>query len=582
MSTLYPQTKIEWIDKSQIPPINFDTDNSPLFMTAFTSDKGTEDLNIVSGAEFFKQYGNNILFKKHGQPLLQAARAINAGAKLLVKRVVAPDAKLANLIVTVKVTEEGLEEPKNVKYTYQAHTVDTATTKDDIDTIAATLLDESQGVYPLFAIYDVGRGISNKKFRISPDFTGSKYLPFLQYKLDIIEGSTVLESMVFSINPDMIYNSNNFSLQSVVNSNSKQVKASMYETGINKFTEKMLTYVDELVTIEDVFNTDILFGYKKTGEAYSNITLHEDSININHVYGIGLQSGTNGAFGDNPIEAVTYGQEVAKVFNGEATDAIYDMVNYQIDAVIDANYPAEVKRAIENLATFREDFFYFRDLGHTYTFDQMKNVHDEALRNKFSGSYHLSYEVIDPFTKRQIPVTVGYSLASLLVDHFKNGRNRPLSGQLHGFVLNEAVKGTINYIPRKTPSIDQFQQLNDIGINYGSYYNDKFVIDTQYTSQEEYTQLSFINNVLAIQALIKDIRIRCPYTRYSFLDGDDFKKYQKDVERIIEKHKFNFADIKFTYLQDEVMIQNKIYYASIEVKCRNYIQSEYFKIYTIN
>lgn len=580
MSTLYPQTKIEWIDQSQIPSITFDTDNSPLFMCAFTSDKGREDLNIVSGADFFKQYGNSILFQKHGQPLLQTARAINAGARVLAKRVVAPDSKLANAIVSVKLTEKMELETKVMELTYQIHSVASATKKLDVDTVAATLLDDVTGVYPLFAIYDIGRGTSDKKFRLSPDFNGSKYLPFLQYKLDIMENAETLETVNCSINPDMIYNSNNFSLSTVINANSKQVRSSMYEKGIEGFITKMATFLEK--SQEELFNMDILFGYDKKGQALKNVKFAEDSVNINHVYGIGLQNGSNGTFGDAPLDAVEYEAELAKVFNGQATDAIYDMINYQIDAIIDANYPASVKRAIENLCTFREDIFYFRDLGHVFTVEQMKNVHNEALHNKFSASYHLSYEVIDPYSKKQIPVTIGYSLSSLLVDHFKNGRNRPLSGQLYGFVLTDAVEGTVNYIPRKTPSIDQFQELNDLRINYGSYYGDKLVVETQYTSQEEYTQLSFINNVLAIQELIKDIRKRCPYTRYTFLDGDDFKKYQKDVERIIAKHKFNFADIKFTYLEDPTMIQNKIYYASIEVKCRNYIQAEYFKIYTIN
>ena len=70
-------TKIILEDNSVIPSIEIsDSSNQPVIMAAFTSDKGTEDLIEVSGEDFFKQYGTNISFKRHGQPLLQAANAI--------------------------------------------------------------------------------------------------------------------------------------------------------------------------------------------------------------------------------------------------------------------------------------------------------------------------------------------------------------------------------------------------------------------------------------------------------------------------------------------------------------------------
>lgn len=580
--TLYPQTKIEWYDNSQITPLSFDTDNSPLFLCAFTSDKGPEDMREVSGVDFFNLYGNDISFARHGQALLQTAAAINSGARVLAKRFVASDAKLANTIVSIKVeTEPQLpteEEITSIKYTFKTTTVE-ADDKSSIDLAAAALLDEGQNTYPLFAIYDVGRGVSNKKFRISPDFSSSKYLSFLQYRIDIIENSEILESLYFSINPNLIYNDSNYSIANVINNNSSQVKSSIYEDGVNKFIEKMASILKK--TTNEIYNMDILFGNEKTGVANELFTTTEESINLNHIYGIGLQSGSNGSFSDAPINAINYGDELLKVFNGEATTDIYDVVNYQIDAVIDANYPAETKRAIEALAEFRQDFFYFRDLGFVNTIAQMKIVHQQAVKNKFSASYHSSYDIIDPYSKKQIKVTIGYSLSKLLVNHFKNGRHRPVAGKLNNMVITDAIPGTINFLPRKTPSYDEFEQLNDLAINYVTYYQNDLVLDLEYTCQEEYTDLSFINNVLAVQELIKELRIKCPANRYTFLDGDDFTVYKKDIERIIEKYNFNFATIEFVYTQDETMIQNNIFYAEIKVKSRNFVQAEYFKIFNI-
>ena len=107
---MYPGTIFQYEDRSTISALPIETPvNKPIFMTGFTSDKGTEDFTIIEGEDFFKQYGENMFtaFAKHGQPLLQAANIINAGGKLYCKRVVASDAKLANLgvIANVKSTQ---------------------------------------------------------------------------------------------------------------------------------------------------------------------------------------------------------------------------------------------------------------------------------------------------------------------------------------------------------------------------------------------------------------------------------------------------------------------------------------------
>ena len=84
-------------DQSDIPSLTIaNTIDKPIEMIGFTSDKGTEDYAYVEGNAFFKQYGNSISFARHGQPLLQAANAINSGARLFCKRVVAQDSTLAN------------------------------------------------------------------------------------------------------------------------------------------------------------------------------------------------------------------------------------------------------------------------------------------------------------------------------------------------------------------------------------------------------------------------------------------------------------------------------------------------------
>ena len=109
---MYPGTIFNWHDQSVIQTTGtVSLDNAPLFLTASSFDKGPEDLRVVRGQSFFDLYGNNPSFAKHGQPAIQAANIINAGGALLIKRLVANDATLANTILVATVTSNIVATP---------------------------------------------------------------------------------------------------------------------------------------------------------------------------------------------------------------------------------------------------------------------------------------------------------------------------------------------------------------------------------------------------------------------------------------------------------------------------------------
>jgi hypothetical protein len=214
---MYPGTKFEWIDNSAIEPIPDVARIQPVYLTAITSDKGTEDMILIEGDDFYKQFGTNISFVRHGQPLLQAANIINAGGKLLVKRVVADDALLANIIIAAKITkiskqkvnlqgqplyEDGTtgEETTTAegntaimidaaKITYEAHSATNCKSFNEAETLAETLLDETGTgtapnlvyTYPLFVSSDSGRGLCNKKIKIVRDYSTSRNSDYVVY-----------------------------------------------------------------------------------------------------------------------------------------------------------------------------------------------------------------------------------------------------------------------------------------------------------------------------------------------------------------------------------------------------------------
>lgn len=612
---LIPGSEFEYIDQSEAPSIATNNPTVPLMMLAISSDKGPEDMRIVKGEEYYKLYGSEISFAKHGQPLIQAANAINNDGTLLIKRVVAEDATLGNLAIIAKVKQ--INEQKTnaagqplyldsvngtetidstagntpimidkAEITYEVKSVQDAMHIDTVETAIEAELDETGSTgtftYPLYVIADNGRGVSKKRIKISPSYQESRYLDYVKYNLQIIENNKVLETISFTFNPDIIESGSNKSLQSIVSAKSNQINVINFEPIIYKFASKVASISG--LTFEECMANDLLFGKNSKGIQLDTVKVDlQNGFNLSYVYGIDLDNGTNGAFGDFPFANTAYTKQLVDFFSGKFTNDIYDVDNYKIDLIVDANYPAEVKREIEKLITFREDATYIRDLGlGLKTEDDILMANQECLKNKFCYTSCLSYDVIDPYTKKQVPVTIGYSLTRLLIKHFKGGRHRPIAGQLYDMTIPEAIPGTINFLPKITPVYNQKRTLCDNRINYASFIDGVLTMETMYTSQEKLTQCSFANNILAIQEVVKALRTRCPKMRYSFIDGEDLDKYKEDAQAILDKYAGNFKQLKLVYLQDESMIQNKVFYAAINVVFRNFVQKEYFKVFILN
>lgn len=614
---MVPETIFEIHDESQTQS-EYKENKTPLFMMGFSSDKGPEELTRCNRDDFFKLYGTDISFKKHGQPLLQAANTVMNGGTIIAKRVVAPDATLANIALVAKVKQEKVQK-KNEKgqllYTeklggkettesegntpimintckikYEFQTTSKAKNIQPIVASVGSLLNDKgklgEYTYPLFIITDNGRGNSRKKIRISPDYSASRYYNYIKYIFSVIEDDEIIENIYFTFDPTVIEKGKSLAIGTVLNKYSKQVKCKAFEDCISMFIEKVAELSDNDLKYCQ-FN-DLLFGCEKNNNKLNNITIDEEDknhVNLTYVYGISLDNGTNGSFKEEPFGTDEYTDELEKLFNGTFDANIYDYDNYKIDVIVDANYPDKVKRAIEQFVTFREDIFYFRDFGlDIRSMDDIlqKNNNPEIAKNRYSASYFLSYDIVDPFTRKQEHVTIGYSLSRLLINHFLNGRNRPLAGILYNFGIPEAVEGTVNFIPKITPSVNEKRTLIENKINYGGYYDGVLTLETLYTSQDMESQFSYINNVLSIQEVIKAVRERCPRIRYSFLNGKDLEGYKRDIQNVLNKYSDGFTELSMKYVQDKTKVAQKIFYATISVKFKDFVQTEFFKIYAFN
>lgn len=618
---MYVGTIVEWEDQSQITslPIN-DVRTQPLYLSLFTSDKGPEDWTVLSGTDWFNAYGNSISFAKHGQPLLQAAMSINAGARLLSKRLVASDATLANLSIVASVASEEVQ-AKNAagqllytdaegndtteatdaegeantakmvnvaKIKYEAKSVENITENSPKAVYDAVKASISEGSYLLYTITDNGRGTSNKRFSINPDYRLSRSKTYVEYSMNITESGISIESMSFNPCPNMVTTGSNHSLQSVVATNSSQICCIQDDDGINGLIAKIAEVTE--MTEDEVKSIDFIFGCNKKGNAVDTIVVDDTGIALNSSMGQALLEGGNGSMGETPITATEEYVAQAEYALGSGEDvydtAIFNLDQYKIDLIIDANYPEGVKRAIETLVTFREDCVFMRDYGLGLdSFDKISAYNAEiAVKNKFIADYPISYDIIDPYSKKQIAVTVGYSLATLMVNHLNSGRILPVCGIKHDMIITDAIKGTLNFSPVVCPDPlgNQKEAMEEIRTNYASYIGEDLVLETEYTSQDELTQFSFLNNVLGTQEVVRAIRTRCPVIRYSFIDGEDLERYKADIDDVVSQYQSNFKSIEFEYVNDPTYVNNKIFYAALKVCHRDFIQTEWFKVTAIN
>lgn len=440
--------------------------------------------------------------------------------------------------------------------------------------------EEYEYTYPIFIIADNGRGVSSKRFKIEPDYAVSKNAKFVLFKLTHI-GSLNLdkEYIRFSADPDRIYRGESMSL-SESGKGMYQIQPSAFNEGLYKFIDK----VSEFSGIErdSLIDLDFLFGRNGRGEIVPQISVDEDGWDLTSDFGIQLNGGTNGSFGDKPFGTQAYTDRLVEIFTdaNEENPEIFDVDQWKIEVCVDANYPLEVKQAITELLKFRKDFFFFRDLGlNVENYDRIKYLSKELDDTMYAANYCQSYDIIDPFTLKQVPVTIGYSIARLLIGHLNNTRNCPFNGELYSINIPEAIEGTVSFIPRIKPNVDQKQLVYDLHMNYASYVNGILTLETQINSQTEETQCSWINNILLIQQIIREIRIYCPRSRYSFIDSTaGLSKYATDVSKIVNSHSSEVEAIEFEYSSDEIELANHVFNATINVAFKDYVDYEKFTI----
>jgi hypothetical protein len=615
----YPKSRFDIVNQTQIQSIETSTVDTPtaLYMQMYTSNKGTEDWELLYGFDNFTTIKGGISFNKHGQALLTVAEALRSGAYVLGKRMVSEDATLANVTIMARVIKVD-----NVSYLYiYTKSGINCTTFDDACEAGYGTFDPENEVtdateIPLFTVAPMGRGESTLFFGISPEYASSRNKSssdYIKYSFEVIEDNETLESIIVTMNPEIIVDGVAQAINPKIKANSNQVRVKLYEDGVYSLVTALAkTAVNgnkEAIAPADLINLDFINGYNRKGtEAIGGIVTIQQSTkeaddlwtknkpsdittpyDLSSSVGVPLVNGSYGTMGTSPMSNAAEYKKMLLASLGKDTDSIlydsviYDLDAYKVDAMFDCNYPMEVKNAIVDLVDFRGDMVFIADLGTTAnTLSLIKEQANNIHFSNYTAIYHNYFKIIDPYTRKEITVTMPYLLVPKMVEHISKGVGRPFAGISNDITFPDIIDGSINFLPVEIPGIDQKQELVDNNINYISMYDGTPVMETMYVNAEDYTQLSFLHNIMGVQEVIKAIRTRCPRIRYTFLDGSDLETYIEDVQQIITQYSTNFKSITCEYMADEKYEQNNIFYAVLKVQFKNFDQEEYFKIIAIS
>lgn len=649
----YPRSRFEIINQTSVQEIAQESVSSsliPMAMAVYTSDKGSEDWQVFTNlTDFVKQTGN-ISFIKHGQAQLTVAEELRTGAYVLCKRMLPVDAALANTTVRARIIKAS-----NISYVYY-YTVSGVGIKTFDDACTAgyeptdVIVDGTDYTdVALFTVTPLGRGVSNMMFSITPEYSSFKSDAATKYHFEVYDNGELLESILFTMNPDAVSNGVAQGINAKLKANTSQVKVEAYDDGMYKLiTTLAQTAVDasgNAIPVGNLANLDFINGYYANGKtkiagivtevvAASNdpwetnkpafskyernadgtikTTTDEDTgvttnvtqaINNMVFYQLngdattGMIPMSNGSYGsatDMPITQTTVYDNMVRAAFGDTSvvdrsmlfdSVIYDTDMYKLDFICDCNFSINAKKAIIALADTRGDMVFLADLGTSVkNIDDVKTVVSSiGINSIYTALYHNWFKIYDPYSSKQITVTAPFLLASKMINHIVGGCSRAFCGILNNITLPEIIDGSINFVPVNLPNdIDQKQELANMGVNYIIYYNGLPVMETEFTNYDGYDQFSYLNNIMAIQEVIKAIRTECPKMRYTFIDGTDLEKYISDSKAIINRYASNFKSIDIKYMADETYEANRIFYATITVVFRNFIQEEYFRVIAID
>lgn len=560
---------------------NVTSDDSVKFLAVFTGPQGIDNTLVkVTSSKDFKTIFGTSDYALYGQPMMMAEAELKTGnASCWCMRVMPEDSAYANSALSVYYKADVAAKKFRLKFKAKSFTGGSAvTSKNDMYTKGQVLDGASDdGTYvdsegytqvPIVTFRAMGRGTygNDLRWRIvrDKDYENDYQIKIFAFEtLSAKNGISSIAKYTGSAIESLKYSQTTL-INDVVDDADPgipPIDVQMYEDNYQALYDAYADFLGKVaeanpelvITVPDNDEFDPFFGFgvanDKADPFISFTSMKSDTtdtdagdydekdyttdtnlIQIDNVEGTSLAGGSDGSFGSEDSEArdAAITASYIKAFNGTYDSTILANKRTQCDAILDANYPYEVKKVLADLALLRDDCMCFLDCGFVQSFStaqQQKLEDDYSIFNTRGISKNPQWYVIkDPVTRKKIPVTVTYYIAQNYADHVtNNGRHIPFVNnyaQLSGHVKN-TLQPCVNEHESELKEwlyVNRFNYFEAIGEN-------QFQRACQNTAQNATSDLLEENNMQTLFEMKHILEIDARENLYNFANAEDRKRF---------------------------------------------------------
>lgn len=303
-------------------------------------------------------------------------------------------------------------------------------------------------------------------------------------------------------------------------------------------------------------------------------SLGTDDISVDRPQGIQLAGGDDGAFSSTNSDQAIYEattQCYIDAFEGNLDKMILSTRRVPADAILDANYPFEVKEALATFANFREDCLLYLDAGTETTLAQIDNMIEQYkvfnTRNISKEFQH--YTTRDFETQKKVEVTVTFFFAQTLANHYRQyGSHVPFVKaytQLTGHI-KDSLEPVVDDI-----DLDVKEKLYKNRINYFETIEENvYQRCSQNTAQMINSDLMEENNMNTLFLLKKNLERDCWNRLYDFTSAEDRARFSEvETAKFANWRGSKLDTISINFDVNEWEMERSIVHCYVAVQFRN-------------
>lgn len=529
----------------------------------FASAKGEDGVvkTFTRLDDYMEEYGTPN-FNLYGQPCYMPYASLSSGnAKCYCMRVMPTTAAYANVVISAytKIEQDETTGNNNFKVKFVASHVDNMTDKasmllhmQDMEVVAPETTDEGYNVYPLFAVNSRGRGVYGNAYhiRLVSDMLMNEDNDFINYIFELLDSTTATTIMKEQhsgcLNPEAIVDNRSLLIDDVCSdpdSGSTRIDIVTNASGMTKlftaYSEFVASNVAEAPALS-VDTCDFFTGLTKDRSAMPGYVLDieaADFVALDSTLGVSMDGGDDSTFAAD-AEGRQDAMDAAYIaaFNGDFDYSVRSKRSTPCELILDANYSANVKMKLAELALHRYDARCVIDAGIITTTTAatawVQSATIKSMCDMIISKECQHYKIRDPFTGRAIPMTATYFIAENLPTHYRTfGNHIPFVGEGYAQLANY-VRGSVK------PDIDADNMAvkEVLYTNHCNFFEciaeDNYVRGVQGTSQKAWTDMSEENNVAVVLEMKRMLEEFVGARLYNFAEAEDRIRFTEDANRM--------------------------------------------------